>query len=115
MCGIVGRISSQSPVDPRLLVEMRDTLRHRGPDDSGLWISEDGRVGLAQTRLAIIDLSPGGRQPMADICNRYQIVFNGEIYNYQDLRYELEGCGHRFRTASDTEVILEAYREWGDG
>src|ERR1035441_10151289 len=115
MCGIVGTISSRSLVDPGLLARMRDTLRHRGPDGSGLWVSEDGCVGLAQTRLAIIDLSPGGYQPMADVCNEYQIVFNGEIYNYQDLRCKLEKRGHRFRSASDTEVILEAYREWGEG
>ena len=113
MCGIVG-ITSQSPVINRtLLVSMRDTLRHRGPDDAGVWWSQDERVGLAQQRLAIIDLSPGGHQPMADSSGQLSLIFNGEIYNYQSLRRELEALGHRFRTASDSEVILEAYKAWG--
>lgn len=99
--------------DTALLTAMRDTMRHRGPDDAGTWWSPDRRVGLAQRRLAIIDLSPGGHQPMTDHSGQYWITFNGEIYNYQELRRELEGCGHHFRTASDTEVILEAYRAWG--
>jgi asparagine synthase (glutamine-hydrolysing) len=88
-------------------------MRHRGPDDAGLWWSGDGRVGLAHRRLAIIDLSPTGHQPMADASGRLHVTHNGEIYNYRELRRELEARGHRFRTASDTEVILEAYREWG--
>lgn len=92
---------------------MSETLRHRGPDDAGTWFSEDRRVGLAHRRLSIIDLSPGGRQPMSDSRGRLHITFNGEIYNYILLRQDLEGRGCRFRTASDTEVILEAYREWG--
>lgn len=93
---------------------MRDTLVHRGPDDAGSWWSPDGRVGLAMRRLAIIDLSPGGHQPMLDQSGRLCITFNGEIYNYRLLRRELEELGHTFRTASDTEVILEAFREWGE-
>jgi asparagine synthase (glutamine-hydrolysing) len=92
---------------------MCDTLRHRGPDDAGTWWSADRRVGLAQRRLAIIDLSPGGHQPMLDASGQLCITFNGEIYNYQELRRELESKGHNFTTASDTEVILEAYHEWG--
>ena len=91
---------------------MRDSLRHRGPDDAGVWWSEDGRVGLGHRRLAIIDLSAAGRQPMTDATGRLQIVFNGEIYNYRELRRN-SGVGHRFRTATDTEVILEAYLAWG--
>lgn len=113
MCGIVGIASSKPETELGLLATMRDQMRHRGPDDAGEWWSPDGRVGLAQRRLAIIDLSPGGHQPMADATGQVWITFNGEIYNYQDLRRQLEGCGHRFRTASDTEVILEAYRAWG--
>ena len=113
MCGIAG-IYSRSPVsDKGLLVRMRDTLTHRGPDDAGAWWSPDSRLGLAHRRLSIIDLSPAGHQPMADQTGRLQIVFNGEIYNFQDLRSELEGRGHAFRSHSDTEVLLEAYREWG--
>ncbi|MGB0383221.1 MAG: asparagine synthase (glutamine-hydrolyzing) [Ardenticatenaceae bacterium] len=113
MCGIVG-IASQSPtINPDLLVAMRDTMHHRGPDDAGVWWSSDYRIGLAQRRLAIIDLSPGGHQPMSDRSGQLWITFNGEIYNYEELRRALESRGHRFRTASDTEVILEAYRAWG--
>jgi asparagine synthase (glutamine-hydrolysing) len=113
MCGIVGIVSASPFRDPALLGEMRDTMRHRGPDDAGIWWSCDGRVGLASRRLAIIDLSPGGHQPMLDASGRLCIVQNGEIYNYQDLRTELESRGHRFRTSSDTEVLLETYRAWG--
>src|SRR5262249_21790596 len=114
MCGILGYVSIKTPFSPLLLHRMRDTLRHRGPDDAGAWCSEDGLVALAHRRLAIIDLSPAGRQPMADSSSRLQIVFNGEIYNYQEVRRELETRNHVFRTATDTEVILEAYLEWGD-
>ncbi|MGE3540336.1 MAG: asparagine synthase (glutamine-hydrolyzing) [Candidatus Tectimicrobiota bacterium] len=113
MCGIVGLASQYSTICPDMLLKMRDTMRHRGPDDAGLWLSDDRRVGLAQRRLAIIDLSPAGHQPMSDMTGQLYITFNGEIYNYQALRRELESCGHHFRTASDTEVILEAYRAWG--
>ena len=114
MCGIVGYVSINKPCSTALLLEMRDSLRHRGPDDADAWSSEDGLVALAHRRLAIIDLSPAGRQPMADSGGRLQIVFNGEIYNYQEVRRELETRNHIFHTASDTEVILEAYLEWGD-
>src|SRR5438105_4767090 len=104
MCGIVGAVGR---VPGPLLAEMRDAMSHRGPDDKGLWTSADGRVSLAHRRLAIIDLSPGGHQPMADATGQLHITFNGEIYNYRDVRKDLEQRGHRFRTASDTEVILE--------
>jgi asparagine synthase (glutamine-hydrolysing) len=113
MCGIVG-MAVRSPVgQPDVLTVMRDALVHRGPDDAGVWWAPDRRVGLANRRLAIIDLSPGGHQPMADVSGQLWITYNGEIYNYLDVRRELEGHGHRFRTASDTEVILESYRAWG--
>ncbi|HEX2116081.1 MAG TPA: hypothetical protein VHM01_16870 [Alphaproteobacteria bacterium] len=113
MCGIAG-IAARAPFNDRdLLVAMRDAMTHRGPDDAGAWWSEDGRVGLSQRRLAIIDLSPGGHQPMSDATGEIWITFNGEIYNYRELREVLLRRGHRFRTASDTEVILEAYRAWG--
>jgi asparagine synthase (glutamine-hydrolysing) len=114
MCGIVGYASINRPFPPPLLLRMRDTLRHRGPDDAGEWWSQDGLVALGHRRLAIIDLSAAGRQPMADSSGRLQIVFNGEIYNYQEVRRELETRNHVFRTQTDTEVILEAYLEWGD-
>jgi asparagine synthase (glutamine-hydrolysing) len=93
---------------------MRDVMHHRGPDDAGIWYSSDRSVGLAHRRLAIIDLSPRGHQPMTDSAGELHVVFNGEIYNFQDLRRELEQSGHSFRSASDTEVILEAYRKWGE-
>jgi asparagine synthase (glutamine-hydrolysing) len=113
MCGIVG-VAARSPVDsPDVLTLMRDRLHHRGPDDAGVWWALDRRVGLANCRLAIVDLSPGGHQPMADASGRLWITYNGEIYNHGDLRHELEARGHRFLTASDTEVILESYRAWG--
>ncbi|KAF0192541.1 MAG: asnB-2 [Gammaproteobacteria bacterium] len=87
-------------------------MRHRGQDDAGEWWSEDGCVGFAHRRLAIIDLSPAGHQPMHDLTGELCIVFNGEIYNYSELRDELRAAGHIFRSNSDTEVILAAYREW---
>jgi asparagine synthase (glutamine-hydrolysing) len=114
MCGIVGYASIKRPIAPSLLLQMRDTLRHRGPDDAGTWSSADGLVALGHRRLAIIDLSPAGRQPMADSSGQLKIVFNGEIYNYLELRRELEERNHVFHTATDTEVILAAYLEWGD-
>ena len=113
MCGIVGIGSASASVAPEVVAVMRDTLRHRGPDDEGLWRAMDGSVVLGHRRLSIIDLSPGGHQPMADPSGDYQLVFNGEIYNFQELRDELCRAGHRFRSSSDTEVLLEAYRAWG--
>ena len=92
---------------------MRDTMAHRGPDDVGIWQTPDGRVTLAHRRLAIIDLSPGGHQPMVDENGELCIVFNGEVYNYREVRHELEQAGFQFKTGSDTEVILKAYRAWG--
>src|SRR3954470_12423429 len=115
MCGIVGLVSTDRPVSHELLSRMRDTLGHRGPDDRGLWCSADGFVALGHRRLAIIDLSSAGHQPMTDVAHQLQIVFNGEIYNYQELRRELEVLGRCFQTATDTEVILVAYQEWGTG
>jgi asparagine synthase (glutamine-hydrolysing) len=92
---------------------MRDTMEHRGPDDAGVWVSADGLIGLAHRRLSVIDLSPAGHQPMTSVCGQYRIVFNGEIYNYIELRATLMAKGHKFRSNSDTEVILASYREWG--
>jgi|Laugresbdmm110dd_1035094.scaffolds.fasta_scaffold00210_11 asparagine synthase (glutamine-hydrolysing) len=113
MCGIVGIVSNNPQAQRAWLTIGRDAMMHRGPDDSGEWWSGDGRVGLAQRRLAIIDLSPAGHQPMHDSSGTLSIVFNGEIYNFADLRDELIAKGHGFRSHSDTEVILAAYREWG--
>lgn len=114
MCGIVGICGNEPIQGEELLVSMRDALRHRGPDDEGFWKSPDSAIMLGHRRLSIIDLSPGGHQPMSDPGGCYTIVFNGEIYNFRELREELISLGHSFRTQSDTEVILEAYRRWGE-
>jgi len=113
MCGIIGTASRNGLIDRRWLRSGRDLLRHRGPDDAGEWWSADKCVGFGHRRLAIIDLSAGGHQPMEDLLGECCIVFNGEIYNFADLRVELLAKGYNFRSHSDTEVILAAYREWG--
>jgi len=113
MCGICGIARSKGTVDLDLIGSMAQSLRHRGPDDQGLWSSPDRRVGLGHRRLSIIDLSAAGHQPMQDASGNLSISFNGEIYNYLELREDLARLGHAFHTATDTEVILEAYREWG--
>jgi len=113
MCGISGFIDFTKNSDADLLNQMVSTLNHRGPDDLGGNISDfdTATVGLGQTRLSIIDLSEGGHQPM--IYNHLSIVFNGEIYNYQEIKNELLQIGHSFSSESDTEVILHAFEEWG--
>lgn len=112
MCGIAGIFSrAGGKVDGDELLAVRDAMRVRGPDGEGLWLSDDGAVGLAHRRLAIIDLSDAGAQPMAR--GRHMIVFNGEIYNYRALRADLEARGHVFRSHSDTEVVLALYAEQG--
>jgi asparagine synthase (glutamine-hydrolysing) len=113
MCGIIGIASKQAVVDRSWLAVGRDSMGHRGPDDAGEWWSTDGCVGFGHRRLSIIDLSPGGHQPMQDAAGELTIVFNGEIYNFSELREELAAKGAVFRSQSDTEVILAAYREWG--
>src|SRR5260221_6418554 len=91
---------------------MIETLRHRGPDDQGVW--QDGVFGLAHARLSIIDLSPAGHQPMGSADGRVWISYNGEIYNFMELRTELEAKGYVFRSRSDTEVIIYGYLAWGE-
>lgn len=114
MCGLVGIASSFPVVDFAWLTMGRDSMNHRGPDDSGDWWSDDGRVGLSHRRLSIIDPSPAGHQPMQDEQRGLTIVFNGEIYNFRELRGELEQCGYSFHSSSDTEVLLAAYEIWGE-
>ena len=113
MCGIAGVIYADRhrPVDPGILKAMGDSIAHRGPDAAGFWI-EPG-VGLAHRRLSIIDLE-GGKQPLGNEDGSIQVVFNGEIYNFQSLRRELELRGHRFQTHSDTEILVHLYEEMGD-
>lgn len=113
MCGIAGHVAFSGPPDRDLVLRMSDRLAHRGPDDSGAFA--DDRVALSHRRLSIIDLSPDGAQPMCDGERSLWIVYNGEIYNYRELRDELAGMGCPFRTKTDTEVILQAYRQWGTG
>jgi len=114
MCGISGLVDFSAPVDTGFLTHQRDTMIHRGPDDTGVWVSPDHRIGLAHRRLSILDLSSAGRQPMVSADGRYVIVFNGEIYNFRALRVELERLGFTFHTETDTEVLLSAYRAWGE-
>jgi asparagine synthase (glutamine-hydrolysing) len=114
MCGIVGIVSNTPQAQRAWLAIGRDAMTHRGPDDAGEWWSADGRVGLAHRRLAVIDLTSAGHQPMGSADGRYVIVFNGEIYNFRELRSELQLLGFRFHSNSDTEVMLVAYRTWGE-
>ncbi len=114
MCGILGLIESQQPVDPAAFARMLATLAARGPDGSGTRILRQGRVALGHRRLAILDLSENAAQPMTNEDGTLWLTFNGEIYNFRELRKQLEGMGHRFRSATDSEVILHAYEEWGD-
>jgi asparagine synthase (glutamine-hydrolysing) len=112
MCGITGQFNfvRKEPVEPDTIRRMTESIRHRGPDDEGFLIA--GPVGLGFRRLSIIDLA-GGHQPMSDAEETVWIIFNGEIYNYRELRRELQGKGHQFKTNSDTEVIVHGYKEWG--
>ncbi len=117
MCGICGiysyRAGAPAP-DPEELRRTGEAMAARGPDGAGEWRSEDGAIALGHRRLAILDLSPAGAQPMASADGRYRIVYNGEIYNFRELRRELEQSGERFRTESDTEVLLALWAREGD-
>jgi asparagine synthase (glutamine-hydrolysing) len=101
-------------VDRATLVRMRDTMTHRGPDDAGLFVSADGKLGLGHRRLSIIDLSANGHQPMSNEDDSVWLVFNGEIYNFRALKRQLQAAGHVFRSNTDSEVIIHAYEEWGE-
>ncbi|MCP4105927.1 MAG: asparagine synthase (glutamine-hydrolyzing) [Desulfobacteraceae bacterium] len=115
MCGIAGLLNPKEYRNElsNILWNMSDKLVHRGPDDKGVWIDSFSGVGLAHRRLSILDLSPEGHQPMISSCGRFVITYNGEIYNFKELRKELEIFGHCFRGNSDTEVILAAIAQWG--
>src|SRR2546427_771452 len=112
MCGICGQYNfgDRAPVLLQDVQRITQTVAHRGPDDEGYFVS--GPLGLGFRRLSIIDLA-GGHQPMSDMEETVWVIFNGEIYNFRELRRDLEGRGHRFRTNSDTEVIVHGYKQWG--
>ncbi|MFQ6082612.1 MAG: asparagine synthase (glutamine-hydrolyzing) [Candidatus Aminicenantia bacterium] len=113
MCGLVGKLNFdfQKPIEPILIKKMAQTLKHRGPDDEGIYVKDN--IGLGLRRLAIIDLSKAGHQPMANEDKTVWIVYNGEIYNFKDLRKDLIRKGHRFSSRSDTETIIHLYEEYG--
>ncbi len=127
MCGIAGLLNSRHPVTPEQLRRMTARIVPRGPDSAGEWLSEDARIGFGHRRLAIIDLTEAGHQPMSSACGRYEITYNGEIYNFMELRAELEATGNgqnlgqnlaqnlaqNWRGHSDTEVLLAAIVAWG--
>ena len=111
MCGICGIINSENMA---LIGRMTEILAHRGPDDSGIFVSEKDRVALGHRRLSIIDLSEKAQQPMFSADRSVCIVYNGEIYNFEDIKSELDAKGYKFTSKSDAEVVLCAYQQWGD-
>jgi asparagine synthase (glutamine-hydrolysing) len=113
MCGIVGIIDRDKPADLKLLEQMRDTMPYRGPDDNGLWTNNSQNVALAHLRLSILDPTPAGHQPRIEQSGMYAITYNGEVYNYIEVREKLITLGYEFETGTDTEVILKAYIEYG--
>lgn len=117
MCGISGFLDTSrrcgTHEHQRTVLKMVNTLHHRGPDDVGAWADAEPGIALGHRRLSIVDLSPEGHQPMHSVCGRYVISFNGEVYNFQELRRELEQLGYTFRGHSDTEVMLSCISQWG--
>ena len=112
MCGIAGYINLKGePASSVTIKKMMDAIAHRGPDGEGQWI--EGPVAIGHRRLAIIDLSSAGRQPMLSDDKRYVLTYNGEIYNYRELRKDLTAEGYRFCSSSDSEVVLYAFSKWG--
>ncbi len=115
MCGLVGIVDfgNSGNLNHELLTSLTDTLEHRGPDDAGVWLEQDRSIGLGHRRLSILDVSSGGHQPMISRDGRLVIAYNGEVYNFKQIRQELIKAGSSFQGGSDTEVILEAIRAWG--
>ena len=111
MCGITGQINFDGdPVSPDILKKMTDAIAHRGPDGEGHWVEEN--IGLGHRRLAIIDTSSAGDQPMISADHRFVLTYNGEVYNFQELRTELKSKGYHFKSQTDSEVVLSALVEW---
>jgi asparagine synthase (glutamine-hydrolysing) len=118
MCGINGIFAyhyAANPIDRSELIRTRDQMAARGPDGAGVWLAENGRCGFGHRRLSIIDLSPSGAQPMASADGKLVVTYNGEVFNYRELRAQLEARGRTFRSQSDTEVLLHLYAEKGEG
>ena len=115
MCGIIGAVSKEKPIDISWFISGRDSMTHRGPNDSGMWSSKNGKIVFGHRRLSIIDLSSKGHQPMQNETETLVIIFNGEIYNYLEIKETLIAKGHSFESSTDTEVLLKAYQEWGKG
>src|SRR5688572_7546136 len=113
MCGITGYVKFKGAVTEQNCIAMMDAIKHRGPDGSGMYINESKTVALGHRRLSFLDLTEAGKQPMTNENGTIWITYNGEIYNYIELREELEKCGHQFYSHSDTEVIIHGYEEWG--
>jgi asparagine synthase (glutamine-hydrolysing) len=113
MCGIAAVFSSRNPVSNELLQKATLSLRHRGPDSQNVWVDPKGLAGLAHARLSLLDLSSGGNQPLSGEGERLKLVHNGEFYDFERIKRELESKGHRFRTASDSEILLPLYQELG--
>lgn len=113
MCVFVGLVQRDGSVMPEAVTRLRDALKHRGPDDGGVWLDGNFQIGSGHRGLAGLDLSSAGHQATSDQSGRFLITFNGEIYNFGSLRDELVDYGWRFRTNTDTEVMLYAYRQWG--
>ena len=115
MCGIAGILTSEAGgATEHDLIALADAISHRGPDGQGLWRAEGGNAGLVHRRLAIIDTSAAGDQPMVSADGRYAMVYNGEVFNFLELRQELEALGCSFRSESDSEVVLQAWDRWGE-
>ena len=113
MCGIVGHLKIAESINPQLFDQMRDTLQHRGPDGSGTQILNNNKIALGHRRLSIIDLSNFGKQPMCNEDATIWLTFNGEIYNFEKIRTELQEKGHIFISKTDSEVLVHGYEEWG--
>jgi len=113
MCRIAGIISTKQSIEEGAILRMRDAMQHGGPDDAGIYLDADQQLAFGHRRLSLIDLSALGHQPMMDSSGQLILIFNGEIYNFQEIRTELEQLGYHFRSHSDTEVILYAYQQWG--
>ena len=113
MCGISGIVNfNNKSVEKEVVAQMMKKMKHRGPDDEGIFIEDN--IGLGFVRLSILDLSISGHQPMASDDGKYVMIFNGEVYNYIELRDELKAKGYEFKSNSDSEVVLKSYQEWGE-